>query len=113
MESLKAYGVDTEKTFERFMGNTDLYEKFLKQFPDDPSFSDIKPAFDRGDYEGALSAAHTVKGVAANLGLDPLAGACSETVSLIRAKRNEEAKQSYGKIEKAYEDAMQLIGKAE
>lgn len=71
LKKLKDYGVDTDKTFERFLGNTDMYEKFLNRFKDDENYAQIKPAFDADNFQEALTAAHTVKGVAANLGLDP------------------------------------------
>jgi len=109
LKKLKDYGVDTEKTFNRFMGNTDMYISFLKQFPEDPNFSLIGPALEKGDFDAALIATHTVKGVAANLGLDPLANACAQTVRLIREGKIEEAGKSFPDIERAYAEAMKLI----
>jgi HPt (histidine-containing phosphotransfer) domain-containing protein len=110
LKKLKDYGVNTDETFRRFMGNTDMYEKFLRKFSEDRNYSLIGPALEKNDFNAALEAAHSVKGVAANLGLDPLAKACSETVRLIREGKNEEARKSYPAVEKEYADTMRLIG---
>ena len=69
MKALKGGGFDLEKTIERFSGNVDMYERFLKKFPNDESFAQIAPAFAANNREAALNAAHTLKGVSANLGM--------------------------------------------
>ena len=43
--------------------------KYLKLFLSDPSFTELKEAFAGNDAQTAFRAAHTLKGVAANLGL--------------------------------------------
>ena len=35
-------GVDLDRTMERFMNNEGLYLKFLKRFPEDPNFAQMK-----------------------------------------------------------------------
>jgi len=109
MNKLELSGIETKQTIERFSGNADLYEQFLLRFPADDTFGKIGPAFDKGDMDEALAAAHTLKGVSANLGMTRLYKACSDTVSLIRAKDPEKAKQSYAEIKKAYDEVCALI----
>lgn len=53
------------------------------------------------------SAAHTLKGVAGNLGLKPLFDACSETVFLLREQNYEKALKSFETLRHAY---IKIIG---
>ena len=67
---LKGAGVDIEGALRRFSGNSVLYEKFLKKFLTDSTFSQITKAFEGENREDALMATHTLKGVTANLGME-------------------------------------------
>ena len=109
LEALKKAGVDTEGSVARFVGNVQMYEKFLNKFPADDTFLKIKPAFDAGNWEEALNTTHTLKGLSGNLGMTRLYNACSSTVVLLRAKQNGEAKASYGEIESAYNEILSVI----
>lgn len=86
-----------------------MYEKILVKFLDDQSFSEIGPALDQGDYETALKAAHTLKGVSANLGMDRLTDACAEIVSHIRANEPDPAKSAYPELETAYQAVCRAL----
>ena len=65
-------GVDVDGALERFMNNEGLLERFLKKFPADPNYGALKEALARGDADAAFRAAHTLKGVAANLSMATL-----------------------------------------
>lgn len=58
---LKGAGVDIEGALRRFSGNSVLYEKFLKKFLTDSTFSQITKAFEGENREDALMATHTLK----------------------------------------------------
>ena len=79
----KSVGGDYETGITRLPGES-LIKKFLGKFLYDPSFSSLKSAFEKGDVEGAFLAAHTLKGTAANLGLDDLANSASDLTELLR-----------------------------
>ena len=76
---LEEMGMDVDTTVNRFMGNEGLYLKFLNKFQNDQSVADQNA-------EEAFKSAHTLKGVAANLGLDPIAQHASDIVELLRGK---------------------------
>lgn len=59
-------------------------EKYLKLFLSDPSFTELKEAFAGNDAQTAFRAAHTLKGVAANLGLNKLSASSSELTEDLR-----------------------------
>lgn len=46
--------------------------RFVKKYPANPSFDELCKAVGRSDWESAFRAAHTLKGVAQNLGFDRL-----------------------------------------
>jgi len=58
--------------------------KYLKLFLSDPSFEELKNAFASQDAKTAFRAAHTLKGVAANLGLNKLSASSSELTEDLR-----------------------------
>ena len=109
IETLKRSGVDFDQTVKRFMGNTDLYAKFLAKFLDDDTFGKIAPAFEKDDFDEALATSLTLKGVSGNLGMTRLYKACSNTVALIRAGEKEKAKQSFAELQSAYDEIRSVI----
>ncbi len=58
--------------------------KYLGLFMSDPSFNELKEAFANNDAKTAFRAAHTLKGVAANLGLNTLSKSSSELTEDLR-----------------------------
>lgn len=71
-ECYDALGGNYEDTVRRLY-NEKLVEKFLFKFEEDPSFENLKKALEEEDLEAAFRAAHTLKGVAQNMGFDNLA----------------------------------------
>ena len=86
-KQLTEAGVDLDKTMERFMNNEALYLKFLKRFPEDPNYAQLKEHISAGDYEEAFRDAHTLKGVAGNLGLDPFYTVVSALTEELRSRK--------------------------
>lgn len=79
-------GADVETTLKRFMGKESMYMKYVMRFLDDENFDKIRESLKSQDYEAVFSAAHTLKGVTANLGLNPINAAASEMSELLRGK---------------------------
>lgn len=75
-ECYDALGGNYEDTVRRLY-NEKLVEKFLFKFEEDPSFENLKKALEEEDLEAAFRAAHTLKGVAQNMGFDNLAESSS------------------------------------
>ena len=72
----KAIGVNYNTVLRR-LRREDLIEKYLKLFLKDQTFILLAEAKENGDYQQLFGAAHTIKGLALNLELSPLADAAS------------------------------------
>lgn len=107
--NLEKCGVNFDVTLERFMGNEDLYFKFLKKFLNDESYSLLLNCIDEKDFEKAFSAAHTLKGVSANLGLDNLNNSTQKIVEKFRAKDYEDYDGMLEEIKEQYDIAVDVI----
>lgn len=111
---LEENGADVKSTLRRFMGNEGMYMKFLKRFPEDPNYQNLGVNLEAGNYEEAFRCAHTLKGVAANLGLVPVQTAVSGLVEELRSKSNEEvdaakANAMWQDLKKVYGQFVEII----
>ena len=62
-----------------------LVEKFVRKFLDDQSYAELTAAMASGNHDAAFRAAHTLKGVAANLSFTRLRSSSSELTELLRS----------------------------
>lgn len=106
---LEAYGADYAKTMERFMGNEAFYMRMLMMLSRDENLQLLGTALENGDLTAAFEAAHTLKGVAGNLGLTPLYDAVCKIVEPLR-KREDGCDYSarYRTIQDEFRKAEQL-----
>lgn len=83
---LTNHGVDWNETMARFVNSEELYMECLEMLMQDESLPKLTAALKTGDLQTAFEAAHTLKGVAANMGLPALTGAASQLVEPLRNK---------------------------
>jgi two-component system sensor histidine kinase/response regulator len=83
-------GLNTKDGLTRVAGNRKLYLKLLRQFVDQqgPAFEQISAALEKGEVPVAERLAHTLKGVAGNLGAKEVQAAAARVEKLIREKAN-------------------------
>ncbi|MBD5529953.1 MAG: Hpt domain-containing protein [Lachnospiraceae bacterium] len=108
-------GADVEGTLHRFMGNEALFLKFLLKFKDDMNYRGLLESLDQENYGEAFKYAHTLKGVSANLGLDPISRPASALTELLRGKEESEVDREQvttqrAALEEAYTLFVELIG---
>ena len=77
-------GEDYPVIIGRFMGNENLLKKFVKNFPDDPTYGRLCEAMEAKDWPQVEMSAHTLKGVAANLSFSKLFQASADLVPVYR-----------------------------
>lgn len=107
-QRLAENGADVDGAIRRFMGNEALYSKFLGKFKDDTSYVNLIASLDQQDFEEAFKCAHTLKGVCANLGLDPISQIASNMTELLRGKEASEVD-----LEQVSAERVDLIKKYE
>jgi HPt (histidine-containing phosphotransfer) domain-containing protein len=69
----------------RIMNNMKLYVKLLTKFRSDNNLNELEAAIAGGEMAKAQNAAHTIKGVAANLALSELFKQCLELENQIKS----------------------------
>lgn len=104
-------GVDFDRTMERFMNNEGLYLKFLKRFPEDPNFAQMKENIAGGQYEEAFKNAHTLKGLSGNLGLESFYQTISVLTEQLRNKNLDHLEESMRDAEDIYKMLIQKISR--
>ena len=90
-ELLADIGVNGPATVARLGGQEALLRRFLLRFPQDPAFSAMVEARNAGDCEALMRHVHTLKGLCANLGIDPLSKLAADYLTDLRAGRPPDA----------------------
>lgn len=95
----------------RFAGSRALVLKFAKKFCDDPSYQLLADSMAGKDYKEAFRAAHTIKGVCANLGFDVLFKVSSELTELLRNGVSDEAavEAKFNQVTEEYHKTIDMI----
>lgn len=109
IEALNECGCDTATALARFLGNEELYIRFLDKFLDDPSFAGIEPAMVTGDDEAYFESVHTLKGVSGNMGLTPIFTIACDMVDKYRAGEIDKSKAEYSELEIKYNEIVAII----
>lgn len=105
--------IDYPATLARFSGNESLLRRFLLRFPADATFSQLEAARAAQDLPAMERSAHTLKGVAANLGLSRLQDACDQLVQAIRRGDSGAIPGLCGQVEQVYRGVVELLQTAE
>lgn len=83
--ALRAQGCDVDGAMERFLNDSALYVSLLAVVPGEDAFARLAEAGALHDAKSAFEAAHTLKGVAGNMGLTPMYKTCCAVVEPLRA----------------------------
>lgn len=87
-----------------------MISRFLKKLPADPNYAMLEEALDKQDYETAFRAAHTLKGLALNLGLTELADSSATLSDLLRSGTPGDGYQEvYAQVQEQYRRAVDAI----
>lgn len=92
-EIAKNLDVDVAAAVNRFGGMEILYIKYLKKFLQDDTFQNLEKSVEQKDMKLTEMYAHTLKGVAANLGLEKIRISADCVVQAVR--QNEYAKVDF------------------
>lgn len=110
-ECYQELGGDYSQVCKRFPSSA-LVERFIAKFLNDGSFQTLTEQLQAGNREEAFRAAHTLKGVCANLGFDRLFVSASKLTDLLREKEDtipEEAEELYNTVKQDYEETVSAV----
>lgn len=99
---------DLDGLIGRVMGE-ERAERFSMKFLNDQSYSQLMDAIDQGDFENAFRAAHTLKGVCANLGFTKLQEIAAELTEAMRGGTKPENTELIEQTKAEYERTMQAL----
>lgn len=108
----EAYGIDYKRTMDRFMGNEEMYKRLMVMLESDKNIGALESTLKNEDLRNAFEAAHTLKGVAANMGLDPLYRVVCNIVEPLRlGEERSDYLKMYQEVRDEY-DRMLEFGRA-
>lgn len=85
-------GGDYADTLQRLC-NENMVKKFVKMYQDDPTCADLHNAALQQDWEAAFRGAHTLKGVAQNLGFERLYQVSAVLTEAMRGNKPQSAER--------------------
>lgn len=97
----------------RLGGNAALVKRFLAKFPSDGSYNELQSALASDDTATAFRAAHTLKGLCANLGINSLYKRSSEITEMLRAGDIISAKDALPSLDSEYKRVLSELSKLE
>lgn len=114
-KQLEENGVDVDATLKRFMGREAIFMKFILKFADDRSCKEIRLALENQDIQAAFERAHSLKGVAGNLGITRVYTLAAQLSDLLRGKQQvqevdlDQVMETQSQLEDASERIYRLI----
>lgn len=102
---------DYDEVLRRF-GSEAMVKKFALRFLNDLSYKELTEALAENNGEDAFRAAHTLKGICANLGFSKLYSVSSELTEKLRGRNTEGSEELFEKVREQYEitaDALHML----
>lgn len=110
INALRDYGADVEEGLGRCMNREDFYLRLVKMAMDEKAFLSLKDALEKKDLDAAFQAAHSLKGVLANLALTPMLIPCSEITEDLRAGKDIDYSPRLALLLARRDELLALIG---
>ncbi len=109
-ELYQAIGSDFKDVLAR-IPNESLIERLVLKYPQEDSYELLVESMESGNYEEALTAVHTLKGLSQNLGFTPLGAACSMMNEALKAERYDNIRELYNEVITEQKKVVELIGR--
>ena len=107
-ECYKKFGGDYQDVMQRLPSES-LIERFLKKFLDDKSYQNIVTNLETDELDEAFRAAHTLKGLCQNLGLDRLYQSSRDVTEALRDGKNDVTESMLKSLQDDYELTVSAI----
>lgn len=109
LAALEAWGVNMTEVMERFLDDKGLYADCLNTFVQETGFDALSKSLQEKNYEQAFNDVHTLKGVAGNLGLDPLFKSLSTMTEALRAKDYSNLEAQHKDVEEKFKEFKNIM----
>ena len=93
VEKLKELGCNTDEGLQRCLGDAELYLEFLPDALKKERYTTLEQLIMEKNLDEAFKAAHALKGVLANLSLDPLLDPVMKITELLRSRTDTDYSQ--------------------
>jgi HPt (histidine-containing phosphotransfer) domain-containing protein len=113
MEKLKKLGVDVDEALDRMLKNEKLYTRMLAKFPKILDEMPVLELLRKGDFNEAVTNAHTLKGATGNLSLTPLFEGYTKIVDCLRNGDNDTALKTMEDMLDIQQKIVECIKEAE
>ncbi len=107
-EFYDAIGGDYKGVMSRLMKEERVL-KYVRKFLNDASFETLNTKIAEGDYEEAFRAAHTIKGVASNLGFSKLLDSSHELTEELRGGNAPKGTDNLERVRTDYTQTIEAI----
>lgn len=107
-EFYAAIGSDVEQVLRRIPSEK-MLTKFVRMYAQDESFAQLESALKASDWGNAFRAAHTLKGVAQNLGFDRMQQAASDLTEALRGGRSLQQPELMEKVQSAQAEIEKVL----
>ena len=111
-EFYSSIGSDVGPVLSR-LSNEKLVKRLLGKYPADKNYGLLEEGMAKKDYDQAFNAAHTIKGVASNLGFDELQAAASEMSEAFKKKQYDGLEEMFARVSKAHQSILSGIEQTE
>ena len=91
------------------MGSEAMVKRFALKFLDEPSYKNLVKAVEEQNAEGAFRAAHTLKGICLNLGLDRLCEASASLTERFRGREFNGYEEAYEIVQQEYQNTVDAV----
>lgn len=107
-EAYQRLNENYDAVLKRLLGRENLVIKYLTMFLNDKNYEQLTAAVSANNAEDALKAAHTLKGMCFNLGLNTLGTICSQLVEAVRGG-DYDLQSLYSNIKSEYENVIDVL----
>lgn len=90
LDMLRSAGINAAGAIQRLMGKEHIFRKYLRRFADDQNCLFFLLSLEKSDYQEAFRAIHTLKGTAANVGVESVADIADMLTEELRNGRPED-----------------------
>ena len=104
----EAVGGNYDELMQRLVSE-EFVTRFVVRFLSDDTFAQLKQSMEAGDVETAFRMAHTLKGVAQNLGFGNLGRSASLLTEVLRQKTFDGTEQLFARVTTDYDNVIAAV----